>query len=494
MPATKTRSRRSSSRSPVRTEFPAPRWATRRSPDRPTLGGRVADIADAIGTPLMPWQRYVVDVALEINPDTGLLAYRTVLVSVPRQSGKTTLGLSVMTHRALAFGEPQRIIYTAQTRNDARRKWEDDHVVRLEQSPLTQLFTVRKSNGSEAIKWANGSMQGITSTTEKAGHGETIDLSFIDEAFSLPDDRLEQALRPAMITRPQPQMWIVSTAGTKYSHFLNEKQLRGRELVEQDVTSDFAYFEWSAPEGAELHDPDVWWSFHPAVGLTIDAKTLSADALAMSTDEAQRAYFNWRNDGAVEGVDTPLDPVAWFACEDAVSVPVGRVAFAVDVTPDRSRTSVCVAGGRSDGLPHVELVESRSGTGWVADWVADRLRAHPNVGVVLDPAGPAGSLVPEFQARGVDLALTTTRDFAHACAAFADAVNEQRVRHIGQEQLSAAVAGARRRPLGEAWAWTRKDTSVDLSPLVGATLALWKLSQPVEAAAPAPRVVSLSDL
>lgn len=492
MAATKTRSRTSSSRSPVPTS-PPPRWATPRRPDRLTLGGRVADIAEAIGTPLMPWQRQVVDVALEINPDTGLLAYRTVLVSVPRQSGKTTLGLSVMTHRALAFGDAQRIIYTAQTRNDARRKWEDDHVVRLEQSPLAQLFTVRKSNGSEAIKWANGSLQGITSTTEKAGHGETVDLSFIDEAFSLPDDRLEQALRPAMITRPQPQMWIVSTAGTEESHFLNAKQERGRELVAAGAVDDFAYFEWSAPEDARLDDPDVWWTFHPAVGITIDPATLTADALAMSDDEAHRAYFNW-NKRRVYQHDIIIPEDAWAACEEPGSVADGPLVFGVDVTPSREWSSVCVACRRPDGRVHVEVVARAKGVSWVPDWLAERVAAHAPVGVVLDPSGPAGTLVPDLAARKVDVALTGARDMAQACGRFLDLVLDGRLVHIGQEPLSAAVAGARRRPLGDAWAWARRDTTVDLSPLVGVTLAVWMLAQPAPEPAPPPRVVSLSAL
>src|SRR5215217_7263151 len=103
-----------------------PRWASPRSPDRQTLGPRVAEVADLLGTPLMPWQRHVADVALELDPETGLLAYREVILTVPRQSGKTTLLLAVMTHRALGFGQRQRVLYTAQTRNDARKKWEDE--------------------------------------------------------------------------------------------------------------------------------------------------------------------------------------------------------------------------------------------------------------------------------------------------------------------------------------------------------------------------------
>ena len=43
------------------------------------------------------------------------------------------------------------------------------------------------------------------------------------------------------------------------------------------------------------------------------------------------------------------------------------------------------------------------------------------------------------------------------------------LRHTDQAVLNAAVAGATRRPYGDAWAWSRKSSSVDISPLVAAS-------------------------
>ncbi|WP_230691191.1 hypothetical protein, partial [Streptococcus pneumoniae] len=76
-----------------------------------------------------------------------------------------------------------------------------DHVKALDRSLFHGEYRVRKTNGNEAILWRNGSMHGISATTEKAGHGATLDMGFIDEAFAQVDARVEQAMRPAMITR-----------------------------------------------------------------------------------------------------------------------------------------------------------------------------------------------------------------------------------------------------------------------------------------------------
>ena len=91
----------------------------------------------------MPWQRYVADTALEIDPASGRLKYRTVVITVPRQSGKTTLLLSLMVHRAIGFGQRQNIVYTAQTQKAARKKWEEEHVELLNASPFHGKYSVR---------------------------------------------------------------------------------------------------------------------------------------------------------------------------------------------------------------------------------------------------------------------------------------------------------------------------------------------------------------
>jgi hypothetical protein len=62
-----------------------------------------------------------------------------------------------------------------------------------------------------------------------------------------------------------------------------------------------------------------------------------------------------------------------------------------------------------------------------------------------------------------------------ACGQFYDAVTEQTLSHLDQAPLASALAGAQKRPLGDAWAWARRIVSVDISPLVASTLAKWGL-------------------
>jgi hypothetical protein len=72
-----------------------------------------------------------------------------------------------------------------------------------------------------------------------------------------------------------------------------------------------------------------------------------------------------------------------------------------------------------------------------------------------------------------------------------DAVAQRTLRHLGQPELSDAIAGGVKRPLGDLWAWSRKSSAVDISPLVAATLALWGASTVPDRE---PQVINLNEV
>ncbi len=247
----------------------------------------------------MPWQSLTTDVSHEIDPATGELWYRVVIITVPRQSGKTTETLAVMVHRGVAHRIPQVIMYTAQSRIKAREKWEDEHLPILDRSPLKNFYRVRKTTGNEAILWRNGSKHGIDASTEKAGHGGVLDLGVIDEAFAHADSRVEQALKPAMVTRPGAQLWILSTAGTAKSEYFRGKVNAGRVMCELGMPSRVAYFDWSAPDDADPADPATWYRCMPALGIVrpdgtgITEATIQAEYDSMDLADFRTSTSGW---------------------------------------------------------------------------------------------------------------------------------------------------------------------------------------------------------
>ncbi|MEV3980790.1 hypothetical protein [Nonomuraea sp. NPDC049758] len=468
-----------------------PLWGTPRRPEFPSLGPKAWKVMERLGFPPMPWQKYVLDVALEIDPATGLFAHREVGLSVPRQQGKTQQILGLMVHRIAAWHR-QNVVYAAQTRGMARIRWEDEFLVTLDDSALAGRYRVRKSNGNEAVIWRKTrSKLGITSNTEKAGHGPPLDLGVIDEAFAHEDDRVEQAMSPAMLTRDMAQLWWASAGGTEKSIWLNKKREAGRELIMElwrlGIRRRIAYFEWFAPEDLPRDDPATWRVCLPALGFTVSEETVRSELDKLDPGEFDRAYLN-RTRKQTPPQDPNVPVKAWPGLADEQSQAGEDVAFAIEVSQDRSTSTITLASPRPDGRIHLEVVDRRPGTEWVvAAAVTLRSLWDPIAVAIASTGSPAGSLIDDLVAAGIkppedkdkpkrgDLAILRTNDLVEACGQMADAINQGVIVHRDQTELTAAVRGARTRSLGDAWALDRRRSLTDVSPFLAVTLARWAL-------------------
>lgn len=459
-----------------------PRFGTERDFSRATLGPAVGKTAALLGKPFMPWQQYVADVSLEIDSDTGRLVYDEFGLTVPRQSGKSTFVLAKFTHRCTAtsfFGRRQHLVYTAQTRAKAREKWEEDYAAELEASrAFASRVTVNRRGGDEHLRFQNGSRFGIEANTEKAGHGGTLDEAYIDEAFAQVDFRLEQAFGPAMITRANKMLGWISTAGwLDASPYLEAKVELGRNVVD-DRSSTIAYFDWSAPPDCDPSDEDVWRDCMPALGYTVTLNAIRSEyrkaVAANKLSDFKRAYLNiWVPKGS-DIVESVIPMELWRALSaPTVERPVGKVAFAVDSTPSNSATAISVAGARADGATQVQVVEHRPGQTWAVSRVVELSRGHDCCAVVIDPTSTAGALIGDIEAAGVVVVRVNSQEVNQACTQFYNAAIEGTLRHLSQPELDAAITGASKRELNASWAWNRKNTAVDITPLVSATNALW---------------------
>jgi hypothetical protein len=442
-----------------------PRYGTKPTPGRKTRGPEVAAVALAIGYQLMAWQKMVLDIGLELLDD-GTPAYREVIITCPRQVGKTVLTLSWELHRCIMWdGGPQNVAYTCQTGHDAREKLLQDQLPLLEakDAPIREAIErIHRANGSEGVSFSNGSRLSILNSGEDAGHGRIYSLAIIDEAFADFDDRREQSLLPSMITKRDAQVVILSTAGTEKSAFLKRKLDLGRSCVANNENEGVAFFEWSAAPEADPADPKTWASCIPSLGITIDERSLRHSQRTMPPAQFARAFLNqW-----TASDERVLPAITWNAvCSDTVA-PEGKFVLALDVPPDRSSASVCVA----DDSGRVELIHQASGLGTVVE-VVTAISKKWSADVVVDGFGPAASLIGELESEGVTVRSYTTREMTSACAKLYDAVADKKIEIRRHEALDLAAGAARRRQVGDSWLWGRKDSAENVSPLVSCTLA-----------------------
>jgi len=178
---------------------------------------------------------------------------------------------------------------------------------------------------------------------------------------------------------------------------------------------------------------------------------------------------DWPRTDGVE--NTVISAQQWDACQQDDSVLQDGFVLVVDVSPER-HTTIAAVGVNQDGRYHVEVHEHRPGTSWVAKRLAQMVERGDPAGVYCDGLGPAASLIKECAEEDVTLEPLATQDHARACGVLVDAVEADRLRHLGSQELRDAVLGAAQRPLGDAWAWSRKNSSVNIAPLVAVTLGV----------------------
>jgi hypothetical protein len=162
---------------------------------------------------------------------------------------------------------------------------------------------------------------------------------------------------------------------------------------------------------------------------------------------------------------------AWDALEHGDSVLQPPFCLAFDVSPERS-TSIALAGRNQRDAFHVEIQECKQGTGWAPERIAEMWESGDIDVVVCDGASPAASLLVPLAELGVRVETVNASEHGQACGRLIDMVSDQTLEHLGSGELRDAVRGAKTRPLNDAWAWSRKNSSVNIAPLVAATLAL----------------------
>jgi phage terminase large subunit-like protein len=427
-----------------------------------SAGQEAAELAASAGLELDPWQCHILDGALGERADGKWSAFE-VGVILPRQNGKG----AVLEARELAglflFGE-RLILHSAHEFKTAQEAFR--RVLSLVENTdflRKRVARVRTSHGEEGIELLDGARLRFVARSGGSGRGFSGDTVILDEAMILGPEAMA-ALLPTLSARPNPQLWYAASAGMDSSQQLRMVRERGQRGDDPGL----AFFEWSADPSADLDDHEAWAQANPALGIRIPEEFIERERAAMPELEFARERLGIWDDGRRDAV-IPLD--IWERCADSRSKALDPVAFAVDVPPDRGTCSIGAAGRRSDGLAHVEVVEHRKGTAWAVERLAELTKWNP-AAIVLDPAGPAGSLLPDLEAAGVDVTKVSGREMAQACGTFYDLATDLRLRHLDQPMLNSALGAARKRNLGDAWAWHRRDLT-DISPLVACTLALF---------------------
>lgn len=385
-------------------------------------------------------------------------------MSLPRQVGKTYLlaaiifalcilrpGLLVIwsAHHARTHGETFLAMQAFANRSKIKPYVKD----------------VFKGSGDEEIRFRNGSR--ILFGARERGFGRGIpgvDVIVSDEAQIMTDKALDAQLATMNVSDFGLAVFVGTPPRPE-----DPSEAFGRMRTEawSGDLADAIWIEFGADPGADIHDRKQWAKGNPSFPRRTPVESMLRLLRKLKPESFLREGLGiWDED-----VNSGAFPAgAW----DKAFRPKSRIAkwhtFAIDVTPDRSRTAIATAGINGQGLIHIEYIQ-QPGTSKAAARVHELVEKWGGE-VTLDPSSPAGSLIPALEELGIEPRLVTPREYAQSCAAAHDDLVDGKLVHIGQPELNEAVAGATQKNSGDgAWHFSRRNSLVNIAPLVACTLA-----------------------
>ncbi|WP_392967188.1 terminase [Streptomyces sp. LN245] len=472
---------------------------------RSSAGQEAVELAEDSGLLLDPWQQLGLHHSLAEDHEGRWTSFE-VVQNVTRQNGKGGFLEARQIAGVMLFGD-KLVIHTAHEFKTAQESFRRlDALIEGSYALSRRVKRVVRSHGEEGFEFLNGARIRFLARSGSSGRGFSSDLLVMDEAMSLRAAPIG-ALLPVMSARWNPQIVYACSAGIG-AESEQLATLRARALAETaEPDESLTYLEWSivqhTPECpkdstgrivCDQHDHRddlrAWQRANPALGIRIRVQAVRREIATMRPDLFDRERLGVGNYPVVaEESWQVIDEDTWRGLAARRSGLEDPVAFSIDTNPERTWTAISVAGASGEDR-HVEVVAHRPGTDWVIDWAAERDEKWNPCVWVIDEGGPAGSLAADLRKRlagkhevgsgmGRDHLVVSpkVRQLAQACGQFYDRVQAGTLRHLGQAPLDTALAGAKKRDLGDAWAWTRRSEGTDVSPLVSSTYALWGWEQ-----------------
>ena len=396
-----------------------------------TLGYDVIDFAEEVlKVGLYPWQKWTLIHMLELLED-GSLRFRTVVLLIARQNGKSTLSQVLAIWIICVWGWPL-VLGTAQDLETAEEVWQGAVDMVEESEELAPLIDkVVKVNGKKALEIIQEledrrvkTRYKVKAANRKAGRGFTGNLILLDELREHQNWDAWGAITKTTMAQLEALVLCLSNAGDVTSVVLRHLRRMGHETAgdpdgickstdelvpevidlgmnpvededgeEYDDDDEYeqepgtlGLFEYSAPPGCSKWDRDGWAQANPSVGWNpgFTERTLASNCKSDPEWVFRTECLCQWPDGVLvgpflpgvweEGQNSPqvgADGVAVMAEKDKI---VSKVTAGIAQSLNREYVYIAFAGYRADGRPQVELVAARHGRDWVSKYLMSEKR------------------------------------------------------------------------------------------------------------------------
>ena len=438
-------------------------------------GDEIAQLAESIGLPLLPWQDFVIRDMTSID-DENMFIRKTSLVLCARQQGKTHLARMMMLGHLFLFGS-KNVIIMSSNRSMALDTFRQVAYA-IEEAPELnkQVKQIRFANGTESIELKSGARLDVVAATRDGSRGRTADLLYIDEVREISEEGF-RAATPTTRARPNAQTLLTSNAGDAFSTVLND--LRERALSFPPKT--FGFYEYSAPQFAKINDEAAWAMANPALGYTVTLEALQ-EAVATQPIETTKTEL------LCQWISSTASPWPHMAVEDASDItlemsPGPLTIFAFDVAPSRRDGSLVMGQVLADGRIGVAVLEVfHSDVSidelYMADHIAKWCKDFYPRTVCYDKYTTA-SIAKRLEMNGIHITDISGQKGYQASGDLYESLANKRLVHSGQDALITHFSNCAAKESDSSWRIVRRKSAGPVDIAIGISMVVHILNQPL---------------
>lgn len=446
-----------------------------------TRGGKAADLGGLCGYPAQPWQRAML-LDIGARSDDGTCYVNPVIGgSIPRQCGKSIVGIVWCIYRAMAEGAT--VLWTDHnysTTCEMYRRFRTilgtkahDPTARYPQFNARISYCSAKT-AQEAFFFKPprpGAPEGsihFATRTKSASLGYSFDLVVYDEAQELTSEQ-EQVILPTTTSGAlhDLQFLYLGTPTRPGSQGTSFRELRADALAGAE---DTCWWEWGVDEIGDVDDEERWRSVHPALESGVaDIRAIRVGRRRLGAFGFAQEYLGYWFDAKVQ--NALIQKKEWEACATAEAPKGTPAAYGVKFSPDGGTVAVAVAL-RCGAKMHIELAEVAPTVHGISALV--RAIAHDTTGAIWRVDGKSGAqtlierVAAERRALGedmpeLDIEQVRVSEVTAYAQSFLDAVHEGTLEwYLGPESsedgcapdaLTESVLTVTRRRIGSMGSW-----------------------------------------
>ncbi len=441
----------------------------------PNRGDEIAELAESIGLPLLPWQDFVIRDMTTVD-ENNMFRRRSNLCLTSRQQGKTHLARMMMLGHMFLFDSPNVLIMSSNRSMALDTFRQVAYAIEGSSELSKQVRQIRYANGTESIELKNGNRLDVVAATRDGSRGRSASFLYIDEIREISEEAFKAAT-PTTRSKINSQSLYTSNAGDAFSTVLND--LRERAMSFPPET--FGFYEYSAPQFCSITDRAGWAFSNPALGYLFDESVL-AEAVSTQTVETTKTEM------LCQWISSTQSPWPHMAVEDAadsdLKLSVGPVTiFAFDVSPSRRDGSLCMGQVLEDGRIGVAVLEIfHSDVSidelFVANAIAKWAKVYYPRMVCYDKYTTA-SIAKRLEVNGIQITDISGQKGYQASGDLYEALANKRLVHSGQDELVAHMANCAAKESDSSWRIIRRKSAGPVDIAINLSFIVHILTQPM---------------